>query len=202
MKKVLFVAAHPDDIESSCSGTIIKCGESIEGYIVVFAPCLDDPLNAGILEEFKQAQALLGIKNLIVKNFRNQLLEQYSQQIRDILYEFRTTVKPEVVFCPSLNDLHQDHKAVAKACMTIFRDCTTLLAYEIVRSTVNFNPTLFVQLSKEIMEKKLDVLRCYKTQYRRTYFKPRIFRALATFRGSQINCEYAEAFEVLRMINL
>jgi len=202
MKKVLLVSPHPDDVECGCGGTIAKHHEDYKFYSVMFAPCTEDPLNKGILNEFNASMKVLKIKQVGRHDFPRNTLEFDVQKVRDILHSIRVEWKPDVVFCPSLYDLHQDHRVVAEACLTIFRDSATLLAYEIVRSTIDFKPTLFIQLSEKDIATKLEALLCYKTQQRRTYFKPNVFRALATFRGSQINSEYAEAFEVLRMINL
>ncbi|MCK4827800.1 PIG-L family deacetylase [bacterium] len=199
-KRILLVAGHPDDIEIGCSGTILKYGKFNNTiYSIVFAPCLEDPLNAGILQEHENAMNILDVKKIIKHDFPRDILEQYSQQIRDILYKLKTTFNPNVIFCPSFNDLHQDHRAVASCCFTIFRDTATLLTYELVRSTVHFTPTLYIPLSDEEMRGKQKVLACYKTQERRTYFKPHIFESTAIYRGSQINQRYAEAFEILRM---
>lgn len=198
-KRMLLVAAHPDDIESGCGGTIVKYSDCNDIHSIVFAPCLEDPLNAGILQEFQRAMKMLGVKKTIKHNFHRDILEQSNQRIRDILHDLKVKFDPNIVFCPSTKDLHQDHRAIANYCFTIFRDCATLLTYELVRSTINFNPNLYITLSKEDIKQKLKVLQCYKTQYRRVYFKPSIFKGLARFRGSQINFEFAEAFEIMRM---
>jgi LmbE family N-acetylglucosaminyl deacetylase len=200
-ERLLLVAAHPDDIESGCGGTIAKYGECNTIHSIVFAPCLEDPLNAGVLEEFQSSMKVLGVKKTVKHDFPRQVLEQKSPQIRNILYDLKRKFDPHVVFCPSVNDLHQDHRAVANCCHTVFRDSATLLAYEVVRSTVDFSPNFYISLSSENMKRKLGALRCYKTQYRRSYFRPSIFKALARLRGSQVNVEFAEAFEIVRMVD-
>jgi len=197
-KRILLVAAHPDDVESGCGGTVAKWQHNTFSA-VVFAPCLEDPLNAGIVQEYEKAMATLGVNTTARHSFPRDILEHRNQEVRDILHHLKKQFDPDIVFCPSINDLHQDHRAIASCCLTIFRDSATVLAYELVRSTVNFNPNLFVRLSDHDMKKKLAALRCYKTQYRRTYFKPAIFRGLARFRGSQLNVRFAEAFEIMRM---
>lgn len=165
----------------------------------MFAPCLEDPLNAGILQEFRAAMRDLGVEEAIENSFPRNILEQSRQQIRNILYNLKVSFDPQVVFCPPLTDLHQDHRNVAECCLTIFRDSATLLGYEVIRSTINFNPTLYIILNEDNLKRKLAILRHYKTQTRRSYFKPEIFRAQAIIRGSQIQTRYAEAFEVMRM---
>jgi LmbE family N-acetylglucosaminyl deacetylase len=199
-RRILLVAAHPDDIESGCGGTVSKyreCGNKVKA--IVFAPCLEDPLNSGILQEFRASMHDLGVEEAIEYNFPRDILEQSRPQIRNILHNLKISFNPQIVLCPSLTDLHQDHRNVAECCLTIFRDSATLLGYEMIRSSVSFSPTLYIVLNEEEMKRKLSILKHYKTQTRRLYFKPEIFKAHAIFRGSQILTRYAEAFEVMRM---
>ncbi|UCH31490.1 MAG: PIG-L family deacetylase [Candidatus Bathyarchaeota archaeon] len=200
-KKILIVGAHPDDLEYGCGGTVAKYGQNNDIRSLIFAPCLEDPQNAGILQEYLNAMQILGVRKIMKRNLPRDTLEDHSQEIRNALHDLKVKFNPRVVFCHSLSDIHQDHRAIADCCLTLFRDTATLLAYEITRSTRNFAPTLYVALSKEDMEKKLKALHCYKTQYRRTYFKSTIFKALARVRGTPINTTYAEAFEIMRMID-
>jgi LmbE family N-acetylglucosaminyl deacetylase len=199
--RILLVGPHPDDIEYGCGGTVAKYSGPNEVFSVIFAPCLEDPLNAGILEEHEKAMRLLGAKEIMKQKLPRDKLELHSQEIRDILYGLKIKFDPQVVMCPSLGDLHQDHNVVGNCCLTVFRDTATLLGYEITRSTKDFSPTLFVQLSEGDMQKKLQALKFYRTQYRRSYFKPSAFKALAIVRGCQVNAKYAEAFEIMRMID-
>lgn len=199
--KILLVGPHPDDIEYGCGGTVAKYSKNNDVRSIVFAPCLEDPLNAGILEEHEKAMRILGAKEILKEELPRDNLELHTQQMRNILYDLKMKLDPDLVICPSLGDLHQDHKAVGNCCLTVFRDTATLFAYEITRSTKDFNPSLFVQLSEENLQKKLEALRCYKTQYRRSYFRPSAFKALAIVRGCQVNVKYAEAFEIMRMID-
>lgn len=199
-KRILLVGAHPDDIEISCSGTIAKYQSRTSACkSIIFAPCLEDPLNKGILEEYEKSMKMLGIKEALHHNYPRDILENYIQEIRDLLHNLKQSFNPEVIFCPSLNDLHQDHRAIASACQTIFRDSATVLSYEIVRSTVNFTPNLYVSLSQANMKFKLQLLKNYKTQARRSYFKPEIVKSIAIYRGCQVIVQYAEAFEIWRM---
>jgi len=199
-KRVLLVGAHPDDIEIGCGGTLSKYkGQAEEVQSVIFAPCLEDPLNKGILEEYTASMEFLGSSSMALRLPRD-VLEDHIQVVRDCLHRFKVTYEPDVVFCPSVNDLHQDHRAVASACRTIFRDKSSILHYEVLRSTVHFNPNLYVELGAEDLENKLRLLNTYKSQMRRPYFSHKITEALAVSRGSQINSDLAEAFNAWRVI--
>ena len=223
-KRVLLVGAHPDDIEIMCGGTMSKYQGGVAGLkSVIFAPCLEDPYNEGILEEYKASMTALGVKDIIAHDYPRDILENHVQDVRDILHGLKTSFNPRVVFCHSVNDLHQDHRAVAHACQTIFRDSATIFSGEIMRSTVSFAPNLFISLSYENMISKLRLLDAYKTQLgraggappklkskpnsprtytgSRTYFSSEIIEATARFRGCQVATRYAEAFELWGVID-
>jgi LmbE family N-acetylglucosaminyl deacetylase len=62
------------------------------------------------------------------------------------------------------------------------------------------NMTTYVSLTTEHIEKKIQAIECYKSQL---YKKPDlidVMLSLAQVRGSEINKDYAEAFETVRSI--
>jgi len=201
-KRILLVEAHPDDIAWGCGGTIAKLRGKNDFRAISMTSCEEDPLNKGLLDENMKALSLLGVKTTM-KNagFERRTLTLRAQEIRDALYKIKKNFEPEIVFCTSTNDLHQDHSVVGDCCKTIFRDSATILAYPILRSIgTYFKPLCFVILSKEHMKMKLKALSVFKTQYRRPYFKKRIILSDAIYYGTQVNAEYAEALEILEWI--
>lgn len=201
-KRVLLVGAHPDDIEVMCGGTLAKYRDETEQVrSIIFAPCLEDPLNEGIINEYQNAMGSVGVYESIHHKFPRDILEDHAQDVRNLLHDLKGSFNPEVIISPSVNDLHQDHRAVAMACRTIFRDSATVISGEIMRSTIHFMPNLYVALNYKQMIEKLRLLKHYKTQARRTYFTSEIVESIARFRGCQASTPYAEAFEVWRMID-
>ena len=199
--KVLMVSAHADDAEVSCGGTAIKLIEQFGARVwsVYFCPCLWDPKNSGHLEQHKKVVKSLGIEKLIGFNFHSDIIEQYKQPIRNRLFKIKKTFKPDVVLCPSPNDLHQDHRVVSDCCLTIFRDTSTILGYEVLRSVgPKFNANTFIILTPSIVREKLRILEKYKAQIAgRSWFKTENFLAQMKARGVQAGDEYAEVFELL-----
>ena len=64
-----------------------------------------------------------------------------------------------------------------------------------------FNPTVFINIEETIKD-KISALKLYKSQIN-TATPSRSVRAvesLAKFRGSQNGCEYAESFQIVRMV--
>lgn len=199
--RMLFVSAHPDDSEVGCGGTMTRnTGNAMVRHLIL-SLCLEDPRNKNILEEAVQANKLLGVKqdNLIVRKLPRRIFQQQRPKIREILIAVRDDYEPTIIFCPSLRDVHQDHCTTAEEALRIFRD-QTMFAYESPRSTLFFQPNAYVKLSKEMLHSKIEALKCYRSQFDRYYFKADAIQAIARMRGTECRSEYAEAFEVLRLV--
>lgn len=195
------MSAHPDDAEVSCGGTInrLRTPEN-EIWSIYFCPCTEDPKNKGHLKDHQRACKLLGIDKVIEEAFFVNRLEEYKQEVRDILYKFREEYNPDLVLCPSIHDLHQDHKTVAECCLAIFRDTSTILGFEVLRGIgPKFTPILYVILTHLDVEKKIEAIKCYKSQLRgRPYFfTVENFLAQMKMRGVQAKSDWAEVYELM-----
>lgn len=198
--RVLAVSAHPDDFEVSCGGTVIKlldAGHEVRSICV--SPCVKDVSGNRELEH-DAAMMKLGLIDWQVYGYPQDRLEEYKQEIRDDLWQHRQKYEPQLVLCPPPTDIHQDHRTVAEICLTIFRDCATILGYEVLRSAgPSFNANVFVTFDRDVVNRKLRVLQCYKSQIRtRQYFwNDDGFLAWMKMRGLQAKAEYAEAFQLI-----
>jgi len=199
-KRLLFIGPHPDDVELGCGGVISRYSKSVQMTYLILSPCLEDPKNKNILEEAREATSLLGLptKNLMIENLPRRTFHDQRREIREILISVREKYKPDIVFCPSLKDIHQDHSVTAEETLRLFRDIG-VISYEAPRSSLVFEPDLYVELSEGNLKNKIDALMRYKSQYDRYYFNPSVIQSFAQMRGSQCRVKYAEAFEVLRM---
>jgi len=199
-KKLLFVGPHPDDVEMGCGGFIARFNKESEMAYLILSPCLEDPKNKNILNEAKEAIRFLGLseKNLIIESLPRRTFHDQRKNIRDILIAQREKLKPDMVFCPSIRDIHQDHSVTAEETLRLFRD-VCVISYEAPRSSLLFQPNLYMAMSEANLKTKIAALMRYKSQYDRYYFKPSVIRSFAQMRGSQCRVKYAEAFEVLRM---
>ncbi len=206
IKNVLVLAPHTDDGELGCGGTISRLiEEGVNVYYAAFSTAeqsLPNGLPGDTLKkEVKKATEILGIasNNLIIYNFEVRKLNYVRQEILENLVELKKKAHFDLVFLPSLNDIHQDHKTVAEEGLRAFKN-TTILGYELIWNNLTFNTTSFVKLNKKHIEKKALALKEYKSQDGRNYMSDEFIFSLAKTRGVQIGCDYAEAFEVLRLI--
>lgn len=123
----------------------------------------------------------------------------HRQKILDDIHRFRRKFEPDIVFAPSLNDLHQDHKTVAEESRRIFKR-TTMLGFELPWNNISFDTFAFSVLERKHLDKKIQALKCYKSQEHKEYFQHNFIESLAITRGVQVNATYAEAFEVVRWL--
>lgn len=199
-KKLLFIGPHPDDVELGCGGIISRYSKSTKMTYLILSPCLEDPKNKYILDEAREAINLLGLpmESLIIENLPRRTFHDQRRNIREILISVREKFNPDIVFCPSIKDVHQDHSVTAEETLRLFRDIG-VISYEAPRSSLLFEPNLYMGLNDKNLKTKIDALLCYKSQYDKYYFEPSVIRSFARMRGSQCRVKYAEAFEVLRI---
>ncbi|MDB4059072.1 PIG-L family deacetylase [bacterium] len=205
-KKAFVLAPHPDDGELGCGGTISKLlNNGVEVFYITFSLCQEsvpDGFPKNQLEfEVKKATKVLGIKeeNVIIFDFQVRKFNYSRQEILEKLISLRTKYDPDLIFIPSLNDLHQDHSTIANEGLRAFKN-KTVLAYELIWNNLNFNNQCFMILDKNNVDIKIAALKEYKTQHKRIYINKEFIYSLAIVRGVQISEKYAETFEVIRWI--
>ena len=205
-KKAFILAPHTDDGELGCGGTIAKLIESgVEVFYIAFSTAeesVPDGFEKNELEfEVKRATTVLGIpeKNLLIYRFPVRKLNFSRQEILEILISLRSEHNPDLIFVPSLNDVHQDHKTVAEEGLRAFKN-KTILGYELIWNNLKFSTDCFVSLARKHVELKVSALQEYQTQSNRPYMKDEFIRSLSRVRGVQIGCEFAETFEVIRWL--
>jgi len=197
--KILFIGAHPDDVESGAGGFLTKMKEHAERMVLVLSDCEEQKGNEGITEEFENSMKTLGVDKFTLLNLPNTGMPEKQTELRTELERVRDSFRPDIVVTHNINNTHQDHKTIAEACIRIFRDCSIFM-YEDLKSTPKFVPNLIVSLSRDQLDKKIRALECYKTQFRRYYFDMDYVRSLAKVRGKQANKDFAEAFEIYQYV--
>ena len=204
--RVLILAPHTDDGELGCGGTIARfIEEGKEVYYAAFSVAeksVPEGFPKNILEkEVRKAMKVLGVSesNLLIYRYEVRTFSYHRQEILEDIISLRKELQPDLVFIPSPNDLHQDHKVMAEEGIRAFKK-STILGYEMPWNNISFNTISFIPLEERHIKKKIDALRCYETQRYRSYLSEDFIRSLARTRGTQIEVEYAEAFEVIRWV--
>lgn len=206
VKTVLVLGPHPDDMEFGCLGTILKLKEKgINIHLAVFSMCeksVPTGLSKDVIknEMFEVWKALnLPKENLHYFNYEVRVFPQYRQEILEDLVKLGKEIKPDLVFMPSSTDIHQDHQTLHIEGKRAFK-FNMLLGYEMPWNNFNFHADLFVKLTDGQVAEKIEMVNKYQSQKHRTYSSDDFLRSVLRIRGNQIRTDYAEAFEVLRLI--
>jgi LmbE family N-acetylglucosaminyl deacetylase len=154
-----------------------------------------------LAREVKEATGKLGISpdNLTVHDFDVRTFPEHRQDILELLVGLWEDWHPDAVFQPSLHDIHQDHQVIAAESLRAFKR-TTILGYEIPWNNFDFAYQAYVALKQEHIEKKVAALAKYASQQHRRYSDPEYIRNVARTHGINVNRDYAEVFEVYRVV--
>ena len=202
----LVLAPHTDDGEFACGGTIVRLlAESWDVKYVAFSSCeesVPDGYPKDILQrEVQAAVGKLGIPkdNLFLHRFPVRRFPEFRQDILEVMVELNQRFSPTLVLLPSTHDTHQDHNVISTEGFRAFKK-TSILGYELPWNNLTFSTQGFVVLEETHLRKKIEALKCYESQAGRGYANESLIRSLAMTRGTQIGCQYAEVFEIVRWI--
>ncbi len=205
-KRALVLAPHTDDGEFGCGGTMARLVEGGADVRYVAFSIATRSLPEGfapdtLAREVKEATTELGIPpaNLTVHDFDVRTFPDHRQEILELLIEIWNDWQPDVVFQPSLHDIHQDHQTIAAEGLRAFKR-TTILGYEIPWNNFDFSLQAYVSLERAHIERKVAALAKYASQQHRRYADADYIWSVARTHGINVNREYAEVFQVYRAV--
>lgn len=199
-KKVIAIAPHVDDVELGAGATIYRLAKTNEvWYVGLSVPPL---VTADVfMEEFHASSCALGLspERTILKSFDPRNLFDSRGDILQLFYDLYKDLRPDLVFIPNSQDIHQSHEVVYAEARRAFK-FTTMLGYELPWNSMDFSMDVFITLTKEEVDAKVAAINAFTTQKNRLFFSNDIVADLARVRGKQIGREYAECFELVRLI--
>lgn len=223
-KKILVVAAHPDDELIGCGGTMIKHKKNRDSIKVLFAflgeDLRKDKSNIENREKKRAMDAIavskqIGIdKPLFLRSIKEDDIRIFQSKINSNILSVIRRFDPEIIYTHSINDIHLDHRMTFEAVHIATRPQNNLkslkeiYSFEINSASENyfvrnkrFEPNHYVNIEREI-EKKISLLKIYKKEMLK-YPNSRSIRGiknLAAYRGNTVSLKFAEAFEIVRTI--
>jgi LmbE family N-acetylglucosaminyl deacetylase len=197
----MFLGAHPDDIELGCGALLANIGGRADIVCVTLSDNQDNPELADLVDEHKRSMEVLGVPagSVLLGEFETRNFARDRQQILEYLYQLNREHRPDIVFVHTLADIHQDHGVVTQEALRAFRG-TSVLGFDVLRSSHGFFPHFLVEVSQDDVERKLKALAEYKTYGQRYYFDPAVVRATLVRHGALAERPYAEGFDILRIV--
>lgn len=224
-KKVLIVAAHPDDEVLGCGGIIKKF--SNDGYevfsLILSAGKSSRDSNSSTVKqeqnelkkEMANANRILGIKEVFTAELPDNEFDSVSLlSIVKIIEKFKKIIKPNIVFTHHSGDMNIDHQITHQAVLTATRPIAgesvkEIYSFEVPSSTewnsfskeTAFVPNVFYDISTTL-NYKIEAIAAYKSELRE-YPHPRspeYISDIAKVWGAKVGLNRAEAFILVRSI--
>ena len=122
-------------------------------------------------------------------------------QVKEILESVAARFSPDLIFAPSPQDAHQDHRTIAEIVPTVFRK-SLYLAYEIPKWDGDmWRPSVYCAAPAAIVQRKVALLfECFPSQRGRDWWDDEVFLGLARVRGMECHSQYAEAFGCVKLV--
>lgn len=223
-KRILVVAAHPDDEILGCGATIARLAkEGCEAHTLILGEGVtsrDEKRDAvgrrpelqELREHIYKANKAVGVKDVILKNLPDNRFDSVALlDVVKIIEKIKREIKPDIIFTHYQNDLNIDHGITYRAVITATRPIVgetvkEIYAFEVASSTewhypLSFSPDVFFDVSKT-MNLKLKALKEYKGEMRDARH-PRSIEGVelhAKFWGVKTGVRYAEAFKAVRIM--
>lgn len=200
-KKVCFLGAHPDDIELGCGALLAQIADKTELLCVTLSDNQKNPALMNLVDEHYQSMKVLGVpaEKVIIGHFETRNFPSARQEILEYLFQLNRSFQPEIVFVHTKADIHQDHATVTDEALRAFRG-TTVLGFDVLRSSYGFFPNFLVGVTPGEVDKKVEALAAYTTYAKKYYFDPEVTRATLKRYGALAEREYAEGFDILRVV--
>ena len=194
-QNICIIAHHPDDEILGLGGTIAFLIKHHKNIHIIFTtngekgikkslPIITSFIRAKefqevkktLLNEFNLSQKDFNLKEYFL-NFPDGKLEQNFSKLKEKLNSLLIQIKPDLIFLPTINDWHNDHKISHTACFESLIDLKTknilidALIYEVwspfAQADIHINITEFASLKRKLIQ-------CYASQVKQLDFESSI----------------------------
>ncbi|HXM55968.1 MAG TPA: PIG-L deacetylase family protein [Candidatus Dormibacteraeota bacterium] len=214
-RRVLVIAAHPDDELLGCGGTVARHarqGDAVTSVIACEGESLRyGPHGVGQPEQARLAGEILGVRDVRLLAFPDQRLETFPlTEVIGRLEEVVREVRPEIVYGQFGGDVNRDHQVLFQALLVAARptepSIQAVYAFDTASSTEwayprTFVPDTWVDIT-DTLDAKVRAMACYRSEVR-DYPHPRSLEALeyrARAWGAQACLPAAEVFMTVRQV--
>ena len=199
--RVLFLGAHPDDIELGCGAFIHRIAPLTDLLCATLSDNQKNPALKDVVDEHRQAMAVLGVPadKVTLGPFTTRHFPKERQAILEYLLQLRRDFNPDIVFVHSSHDVHQDHNTMTDEALRAYRGLS-VLGFDVVRSSHGFFPNFLAEVSEADVEAKVAALSKYRTYGDKYYFHPTLTRAIMLRHGALAERPFAEGFDTLRIV--
>lgn len=196
-RTVLAIGAHPDDVEIGVGGLLAAHRQAGDRVVIL---TLSRGARGGQADD-RQHESLAAAELIGARLFLEDLEDtriSAADPTVSIIERVCAEVNPDIVYTHSINDRHQDHRAVFEAASVATRRVPTLACYQSPSATVDYRPNRFAPIDG-FTETKLALLQCFASQANiRDYLEPEFVLATARYWSRYGGGKACEPLEVIR----
>lgn len=201
--QVLVFGAHPDDMEIGMGGTIAKHARLGDKVLMVVATVPSQ-------RERRREEAKRGAETLGAQLYSLEVPPDEMECNRKLIRQVDTLIEsysPDLIYTHWDQDSHQDHNAISRAVISATRKnrCSLLMYEQTIPGGIvpgGFKAQSFVDIS-DFIDIKIASIRAHQSQHEvHGELWLQGVKGRAMYRGYQVNVSYAEAFEVIKEIEV
>lgn len=170
----LCLVPHPDDTAISMSN-LVKRFFNTTFHMVYMSMGTDTDPTTGMLrmEEENKFWEMLGVRNIVQHALQSKFyISTMSSYITELDKLISTLPEIDIIFSPSQNDSHYEHKFTSTLVYSVSRfiPCT-VIEYKTASSLHAWTPNFFVDITEMELKNKIQCLRdAFASQRDATYF--------------------------------
>lgn len=225
----MVVVAHPDDELLGLGATMHKLikEEDVLTHVIILGEGITSRSDIRDPQKWEKELAIhranienarkeIGYGSVKTYNFSDNRFDSHALlDIVKVIEHEKEKFNPDIIFTHNGSDLNIDHQVTFQAVVTATRpmaceNVKTIITFETPSASEwqatcmadKFCPNFYMQVCEEDVDAKVKAMECYEFE-KRSFPHPRSSQALkilAQNRGLQVGCNYAEAFQIIRMI--
>lgn len=200
--KVLCLSPHPDDVEYSMLGTILKHNDTQFELLQLAQggdcdPSTDKERLQEVLNVWKKSKCKNININFTTHKFIKELTEdKWVNKIEKYLENI------DAIFLPNECDSHFEHRFISGFGPALIRNKNiSLIQYYTPSTQDEWNPNLYIDI-EPFYKSKIESLNEFKSQNHRYYFRKDVLRAFhSDFQCSKKGIHYIEKYKILNLFN-
>lgn len=230
-KRIMVVAAHPDDELLGLGAAMHKLikNQGVQTRVIILGEGITSRSDARDTELWKEAlerhhrnveaaRKLIGYHSVQTYNFSDNRFDSHALlDIVKVVEHEKERFLPDFIFTHHGGDLNIDHQMTFQAVMTATRpmadervkavftfETPSASEWQAACDPRHFMPNLYMEISEEDLQAKCEAMSAYEFESR-AFPHPRSSEALKTlarYRGYMVGKQWAEAFQMVRMIEI
>ena len=201
--RVLCLSPHPDDVEYSMAGTIIKhTGTTFDILCLTQGGDCDDTTGKNRLKEVENSWKTANTKNTIIDFTDHKYLKEIGEDewVNFIESHFTDWGEYDCIITPSEFDSHFEHRIVSNFGWPLTRiKGISLIEYYSPSTLEKWVPNMFIDIS-DVYKVKLNMLKQFKSQQHRSYFSKETINGFHTnFQCSKKGYGMVERFNLKQL---